>query len=494
MKKALFFIPLVLISLSCRINRVEKIVDTLEEIDLQLSEQVNDLRSQIDQLSGEELEEVMVILEGKHRRQFQALEYLCALAMLYHRIDQQEQEYLMIQRMERLEQQGFHIPSPLHFIYERADSLRAEMGIYIIMEQIEGLVVQRLYREALEDLTLNRRDLPHRWSAETEEEIALMRQIETQIDQRRYSEALEEMSARRDELHPVWYTQTEARISVHEEDQLRQLGIWFDSSLGEEVLVEAGSVIMGVALGYSESVPGRTAQWRDFYISKTEVTQNLWELVMGNTVQQQCRLAVTSRSTGNSVPARPIYGEGPNYPIYYVSWVEAVEFCNRLSLLAGLTPCYSEVDNNFRCDFNANGYRLPTEGEWEYAARGGQLTGFDAQSDGSYEIGDVAWYELNSDDSCHPVAQRIPNALGLYDMFGNVFEWCWEWYDYEDSSVNNPGDSSNSSYRVARGGVARGGAWNSYPRSGNLRWNSSIKSRPDSREYNIGLRLVRTDT
>ena len=173
------------------------------------------------------------------------------------------------------------------------------------------------------------------------------------------------------------------------------------------------------------AVPGQ-----NFSILATEVTQELYNSVMGENPSE-------------------FKGE-KNLPVENVSWVDAVAFCNELSVKEGLKPCYSykensnaaqwdlyndemekwsekrweNFDKNFTCDTMANGYRLPTVEEWQYAAKGGQ----EFKYSGSDNLDEVGWYGGNSGDKTHPVAQKKPNGYGLYDMSGNVLEWCWDSY------------------------------------------------------------------
>ncbi|MDE6694403.1 MAG: formylglycine-generating enzyme family protein [Bacteroidales bacterium] len=200
----------------------------------------------------------------------------------------------------------------------------------------------------------------------------------------------------------------------------------------EMVYVKGGTFEMGAveeqdsgAFDYEKPVHSVTLD--DFYIGKYEVTQAQWEAVMGTTIAQQ-------RDTANS--SWDLSGVGDNYPMYYISWSEAQEFCQKLSQLTGKK------------------YRLPTEAEWEYAARGGQYADGTRYA-GSNTLGDVAWCQANSGSKTHPVGQKKPNGLGLYDMSGNVWEWCSDWFgeDYYSSSPSvNPQGPASGSYRVGRGG------------------------------------------
>ena len=162
-----------------------------------------------------------------------------------------------------------------------------------------------------------------------------------------------------------------------------------------------------------------------FYIGMLEVTQSQWEKVMGTSLYQQ------KTKTGT----RSVHGVGPDYPMYYVSWDEAMEFCRLLSQKTGKT------------------YTLPTEAQWEYAARGGNKNEGTKYA-GSNMIDVVAWCLSNSGGNAHIVGSKRANALGIYDMSGNVWECCKDWYanSYVSYDTNNPVGPSSGSLRVLRGG------------------------------------------
>ncbi len=207
------------------------------------------------------------------------------------------------------------------------------------------------------------------------------------------------------------------------------------SSFMDLVFVESGSFSMGSEEGNASEKPAHAVEVNGFYIGKYEVTQSQWIEIMG---------------------AKPILdkGAGDKNPIYNVSWSEAVDFCNKLSMKEGLTPCYTGSGAGTECNFSANGYRLPTEAEWEYAARGGNRSGKFLYA-GSNNEEEAGWYSGNSGGATHEVGLKAPNELGLYDMSGNLWEWCWDWYDakfYNSSPSKNPAGPDSGIYRVLRGG------------------------------------------
>ncbi len=231
----------------------------------------------------------------------------------------------------------------------------------------------------------------------------------------------------------------------------------------EMVFVRGGTFQMGSNDGDSNEKPVHSVTLSDFYIGKYEVTQKEWQEVMGNT---------------------PSNFKGDNLPVEKVSWYDAVEFCNKQSDKEGITRCYSGSGKNITCNFNANGYRLPTEAEWEYAARGGNNARYYKYS-GSNTVGNVAWCEENSGKKTHPVGGKKANEIGIYDMSGNVWEWCWDWYSgYNSGSQTNTKGPSSGSLRVLRGG-----SW--FRHDGYCRVAGRNRSIPDLSSANGGFRFLR---
>ena len=218
----------------------------------------------------------------------------------------------------------------------------------------------------------------------------------------------------------------------------------------EMILVEAGSYEMGSTDGAADEQPVHTVHiTRPFYFGTYEVTFEEYDRFCEDVV-------------GRNKPDDAGRGRGRR-PVVGVDWDDAVAYCNWLSEKERLTPCYSGKGRVTRCDFAASGYRLPTEAEWEYAARGGPVSQGHKYA-GSDDADDVAWYDSNSDGYAHPVGEKQPNELGLYDMSGNRWEWCWDWYaeDYYASSPSSdptgpPPPSGAKSWELSR--VRRGSAF-----------------------------------
>ncbi|TPV94087.1 MAG: formylglycine-generating enzyme family protein [Myxococcales bacterium FL481] len=180
-----------------------------------------------------------------------------------------------------------------------------------------------------------------------------------------------------------------------------------------------------------------------------------------------------TRADYTSLDPRSTRSSSPDLPMVEVSWLDAVDFCNRLSEVAGLRACYTighDPDGqDTTCDWRADGFRLPSEAEWEYACRA-------SNSDVRYgDLAEIAWFRGNAEDRLHPVGQRKPNAWGLYDMIGNAWEWCWDLFDPEIYGA----------YRVFRGGGWMDKHWA-------CRASCRRKSHPALRIDDLGFRLARS--
>src|SRR5262249_21564281 len=175
------------------------------------------------------------------------------------------------------------------------------------------------------------------------------------------------------------------------------------------------------------------------------------------------------------------------HPVEEVSWLDAVMFCNKLSEQEGLKPFYEIDGTSVRVpSWDGPGYRLPTEAEWEFACRAGTMTRY-GFGDDPHDLGEVAWFRRNAGDRTHPAGQKQPNRLGLFDMHGNVWEWCWDGYgehDYKLREVDDPAGPPGAATRVIRGG-----GWDYLPRD--LRSASRNDLPPDHRAFVLGFRIAR---
>jgi len=243
------------------------------------------------------------------------------------------------------------------------------------------------------------------------------------------------------------------------------------------VLIKGGTFTMGSPAnepGHDNwEGPQRQVTVNSFYMGKYEVTQKEYLEIMGRNFSDV---------------------KGDNLPVDS-DWYNAVEYCNKRSQKEGLTPAYTinktQEDPNNKCEVdgdkwtvtwnrNANGYRLPTEAEWEYACRAGTTTAFNTGANISDNTG---WYDKNSNKGRYPVGQKPANAWGLYDMHGNADEYCWDWDGrYPDGAQTNPSGPSSGEWRVVRGGSWYGGASRSAARASEMQSTGHI---------DIGFRVVR---
>ena len=223
----------------------------------------------------------------------------------------------------------------------------------------------------------------------------------------------------------------------------------FTNSIGMEfVLIPAGTFMMGSEDGESDERPvHQVTISRPFYLGKYEVTQAQWQAIMGKNPS--------------------LFQGATNLPVEQVWWTDVDEFVRRLNAKEGGAK-----------------YRLPTEAEWEYAARAGSTTAYSFGNDPA-QLKEYAWYKDNSAEKTHAVGQRKPNAWGLYDMHGNVMEWVQDWYGpYSANAVTDPPGAASGTHRMRRGG-----AWNN---TAAVCRSANRYSVPGFRDDFLGFRLVRT--
>ncbi|MDR1073497.1 MAG: formylglycine-generating enzyme family protein [Treponema sp.] len=244
------------------------------------------------------------------------------------------------------------------------------------------------------------------------------------------------------------------------------------------VLVKGGTFVMGSPSEEPErgqDEAQRQVTVSDFYLAKSEVTQREYAALMGN---------------------NPSESKGENLPVENVTWFDAVRYCNARSSREGLNAAYAIDGETVTWNRDADGYRLPAEAEWEYACRAGTATPFHTgRAITDEQANFYNHYGYNNDSSgrvnggyrgsTSPVNSFDPNPWGLFDMHGNVGEWCWDWYDeYGTGNQAAPAGPAAGTYRVTRGG-----GWNDFPKHVRSAYRSAMP--PGNGVFNIGFRLAR---
>jgi len=245
----------------------------------------------------------------------------------------------------------------------------------------------------------------------------------------------------------------------------------------EMINIPAGTFLIGSDKGYvvNES-PRISINLNSFYISRYEITQFQYETIM------------------KTNPSYYIWGD---CPVEQVTWFDAINFCNQLSIKEGLNQAYLISDSIVIWNKEANGYRLPTEAEWEYACKAktetdyysGDMTRAEGTSSIDTALNKAGWYIANSEQITHIVGQKQPNAFGLYDMHGNVWEWCWDWFEdksylYLENNILNP-----SGKEIGIEKCLRGGSW--FNNAFNCRSTLRYYANPTYKNVAVGFRIAK---
>ncbi|MDR2700884.1 MAG: formylglycine-generating enzyme family protein [Spirochaetaceae bacterium] len=254
------------------------------------------------------------------------------------------------------------------------------------------------------------------------------------------------------------------------------LSLFAEEPLSKPVMVsvKGGNFFMGSNEGsFRTTERVHEVTLRPFFISETPVTQELYTAVMSKNPSA--------------------FKKGADFPVESVSWFDAVLFCNALSVRTGLSPAYAIEGEKVTWNRESKGFRLPTEAEWEFAARGGLYGAQGGPLEKAFFAGgnaensaaqDYCWYSQNSAKTTHPVKSKLPNQLGLYDMSGNVWEWCWDWHDdYPAGPVTDYAGAATGRKRIYRGG-----SW--YNNLNLLRTTFRISEDPSFKANSLGFRIA----
>lgn len=269
----------------------------------------------------------------------------------------------------------------------------------------------------------------------------------------------------------------------------------------EMIFVKGGSFLLGDTSGDADERPVHAVQLSDFFIAKTETTvaqfKDFAEATAYRTDAERGEGSYIWDSLGwhkregvdwrHTETGRLRPAEQSNYPVTHVSWNDAAQYCNWLSKQSGLQKVYDFRNDSVYIDLTANGFRLPTEAEWEYAAADGKRSKSE-QYAGADQPGALAWYSGNASRRPHAVGRKRPNALGIFDFCGNVWEWCHDWYD-KDFYAASPDAQNPSGPDSGETRCLRGGSWNNSGK--HLRIANRSSRYPDFRDGSVGFRVAR---
>ncbi len=256
-----------------------------------------------------------------------------------------------------------------------------------------------------------------------------------------------------------------------------------NESWPEMIKVDGGTCMVGATkkdqLAENDERPQHKVTVSTFYMSKFEVTVWDWK--------EYCK------ATGATMPPKQSWGWNDDFPITNITWEDAVQYCNWLSKKQGFTPVYTRRGPRYVCNFKANGFRLPTEAEWEYAARGGNKSE-NYRYAGGNDLDLISWNVLNSEGRPHAYGSKYPNELGIYDLTGNVWEWCWDFYNKDHFRAIKKNPMIDPNFRGPIQGekhIVKGGSWDS--KQPFCRISNKVATLSGNTHKFYGMRLVQTN-